>query len=260
MERVVRPREKGLRKNQILFLGMMFLLAGMISRGFLQNRVLQMGSLTGAQLLETLSASGTAMAAATVALVMQALETCAIPIFAFLLVAEYEKGRGRKKMLLYLLITAVVSEIPYNYMLTGNYLHMASRNPAVAMLIGVAVLYFFNRYCENTFQNVLIRCLIGFAAVLWSEVLNVDQGAALLIVMMVMWTLRAKKQMISLFGGVVAAACVLISPFYIASPMGILPVHLYREDTEEDPAEGKIFPYLIYPILLLSVGIVSNFI
>ena len=73
MERVVRPREKGLRKIQILFLGMMFLLAGMISRGFLQNRVLQMGSLTGAQLLETLSASGTAMAAATVALVMQAL-------------------------------------------------------------------------------------------------------------------------------------------------------------------------------------------
>ena len=48
MEKVERPREKGLKKNQILFLGLMFLLAGMISKSLLQNRVLQIGSLRSA--------------------------------------------------------------------------------------------------------------------------------------------------------------------------------------------------------------------
>lgn len=118
MEKIKNPEEKGLSKNQVLFWGLIFLLAGMISRGVLQTRVLQMGGLTGMQLLQLLSDSGSAMATATAALVMQALETCAIPIFAFLLVDGYEKSQSRKKLLLYLLIVAAASEIPYNYVIS----------------------------------------------------------------------------------------------------------------------------------------------
>ena len=257
MEKIKNPEEKGLSKNQVLFWGLIFLLAGMISRGVLQTRVLQMGGLTGMQLLQLLSDSGSAMATATAALVMQALETCAIPIFAFLLVEGYEKSQNRKKLLLYLLIVAAASEIPYKYVISGSFLHTASRNPAVAMLIGMAVLYFFYRYSEKSFKNVLVRSAVGIAAVLWAVMLNVDHGPALLIVMMVMWTLREKKHMLTLIGGMAAAACMLISPFYIVSVMGILPVHLCREETSEDM---KIFSYLSYPVLLLAVGLLSNFI
>ena len=257
MEKIKNPEEKGLSKNQVLFWGLIFLLAGMISRGVLQTRVLQIGELTGMQLLQLLSDSDSAMATATAALVMQALETCAIPIFAFFLVEGYEKSQSRKKLLLYLLIAAAASEIPYNYVMAGTFLHTASRNPVIAMLIGVAVLYFFHRYSEKSFKNVLVRSAIGIAAVLWMVMLNVDHGPALLIVMMVMWTLRKKKHMLSLVGGVAAAACMLISPFYIVSIMGILPVHLCREETSE---EMKIFPYLSYPVLLLAVCLLSNFI
>ena len=257
MEKIKNPEEKGLSKNQVLFWGLIFLLAGMISRGVLQTRVLQIGGLTGMQLLQLLSDSGSAMATATAALVMQALETCAIPIFAFLLVEGYEKSQSRKKLLLYLLIVAAASEIPYTYVISGSFLHTASRNPAVAMLIGMAVLYFFYRYSEKSFKNVLVRSAVGIAAVLWAVMLNVDHGPAFLIVMMVMWTLREKKHMLTLIGGMAAAACMLISPFYIVSVMGILPVHLCREETSEDM---KIFSYLSYPVLLLAVGLLSNFI
>ena len=261
MEKIKNSEEKGLSKNQVLFWGLIFLLAGMISRGVLQTRVLQIGGLTGMQLLQLLSDSGSAMATATAALVMQALETCAkipsIPIFAFLLVEGYEKSQNRKKLLLYLLIVAAASEIPYKYVISGSFLHTASRNPAVAMLIGMAVLYFFYRYSEKSFKNVLVRSAVGIAAVLWAVMLNVDHGPAFLIVMMVMWTLREKKHMLTLIGGMAAAACMLISPFYIVSVMGVLPVHLCREETPEDM---KIFPYLSYPLLLLAVCLLSNFI
>ena len=256
MERVERPAKKGLSKQQILFLGLLFLLAGMISRGVLQNRVLQLGSTTDQKLLEAMSAPAT-MVAATAALVMLALETCAVPIFAFLLVEEYANCKSRKTMLLYLLITAVISEVPFNYMTAGTYLDLGSRNPVVAMIIGMAVIYFFYRYGEMSFRDVLVRCLIGFAAALWSMILNIEHGEALLIVMMVMWTLRRNKQMLTLIGGIASAACMLISPFYIVSPMGILPVHLHRE---EDPEDMKILPYLVYPILLLAAGVLPIFI
>lgn len=257
MERLRQPGKKGLGRQQLLLFGMLFLLAGMVSRSFLQNRVLQMGSITGWQLLEVMSTSSGAVAAATVALVMQALETCGIPIFAFLLVEEYETCKNRRKMLLFLLIMALVSEIPYNFVMWGKFLHLTSRSPAVAMVIGMAVLYFLHRYSENSFKHVLVRIFVGIAAVLWAVMLNVDHGVALLVVMMTMWALRKKKHLLALVGGAVAAACVLISPFYIVSAMGILPVYLCRE---EEPADTKIFPYLIYPVLLLVAGLLSYFI
>lgn len=252
MERLSQPKNRGLGKNQVLFWGLLFLLAGMIGRGFLQNRVLRMGNLTGQQLLEAMSVSGAAMAAATVALVMQALETCAVPIFAFLLADGFEKAKNRKRMLLLLLITAVVSEIPYNLAMNGSFLHMGSRNPAVALLIAVAVMYFFHRYSENSFKDVLIRAFVGISSVLWAAMLHVDHGVAFLVVFMVMWGLRKKKQLRTMFGTVASTACALVSPFYLASGMGVLPVHFYRED-EEAPELGFMM-YLVYPILLSCVA------
>lgn len=257
MERLRQPGKKGLGKQQLLFWGMLFLLAGMFSRSFLQNRVLQIGSLTGEQLLEVMSASKAAVAAATTALVLQALETCAIPIFAFLLVERFANCTSRKKLMLFLLITALVSELPYNLMASGKILDLTSRSPAVAMVIGVAVLYFFRRYRENSFGNVLVKIIVGISAVLWAVLLKVDHGVALLAVTMTMWAMRKKKHLLTLAAGSVAAACMLISPFYILSAVGILPVHLYWEEESEDP---KLFSYFIYPLLLLIVGLLSYFI
>ena len=255
MERLNQPRKKGISKQQVFLLGMLFLLAGVISRSVLQNGILHMGSMTGQQLLEAMSASDTAIVAATIALVLQALETCAIPIFAFLLVSDYETNK--KKLLLYLLLAAVVSELPYNYAMYGNLLHTASRNPVFAMVIALAVLYFFSRYSENSFAHVLIKIFVALASLLWAVMLNVEHGVPLLIVTITIWLLRKKKHFLTLFGGMASSACMLVSPFYIVSAMGILPVYLCREETSEDM---KIFSYLSYPVLLLAVGLLSNFI
>ena len=255
MERLSQPKNRGLGKNQVLFWGLLFLLAGMISRGFLQNRVLRMGNLTGQQLLEAVSVSGAAMAAATAALVMQALETCAIPIFAFLLTDGFQKTKNRKQMFLYLALAAALSEIPYNLVTGGKLLDFSTRNPAVAMVIGILVLYFFRRYGEKSMQNTVVKTVVCIAALLWCVMLNVEHGFALLVVTMVMWAFRNKGQFRILFGAVAATACFMMSVFYIFSAMGILPVHLYREE-EEQPELG-IGMYLVYPILLLAVGLLS---
>lgn len=258
MRRLGRPERKGLNKHQLLLWGFLFLLAGIFSRSLLQNRILQMNSLTGQQLLEVMSASRGAMAAATAALVMQALETCAVPIFAFLLVEAYITTKSRKKLLLCLLITAVCTEIPYNLAMYGQFLNMTSRNPAVAMVVALAVLYFFHRYRENSFGNVLVKTIVGISSVLWVVILNVDHGVALLVMVMTMWAFRNKNSLRALFCAVAVAACTLVSPFYIFSAMGILPVHLYREEEEQE--QNAIVVYAAYPVLLLTVGLLSKLI
>lgn len=255
MERLNQQKKRGLNKRQLVFWGLLFLLAGMIGRGFLQNRVLQLGSMTEQQLLAAMSASGAAMAAATASLVMQALETCAVPIFAFLLVVVFEKTKSRKKLFLNLLLTAAVSEIPYNLAMGGKLLDLTSRSPALAMVIGLLVLYFFQRYEEKSMQNALVKVIVCIAAVLWCVMLKVEHGVALLVVAMVMWAFRKKGQFPVLFGAVAATACSVMSVFYIVSAMGVLPVHLYRD--EEDARENGMILYFAYPVLLLVVGLLS---
>lgn len=258
MERLTQQKKRGLNNRQLVFWGLLFLLAGMFGQGILQNRVLQLGNLTDQQLLEVMSSSGAAMAAATAALVMKALETFAIPIFAFLLVAGFEKTQSRKKMFLTLLLTAAVSEIPYNLIMGGKLLDLTSRNPALAMVIGMLVLYFFRRYEEKSMQNTLLKTIVCIAAVLWCVMLNVEHGVILLVVTMVMWTFRNKGQFSVLFGAVVLTAFSVVSVFYIISAMGILPVYFYREEDEEK--DDRMILYLAYPVLLLTVGLLSYFI
>ncbi len=256
MRRLGQTERKGLNKCSLYIWGLVFVLAGILSRSILQNGILQMNALTAEQLLEKMSASTAAMAVATVSIVLQAVETCAIPIFAFLLVDRFEKGKNEKKLLLCLLATAVISEIPYNLAMYGQVLHTATRNPAVALVIGLAVLYFFRRFSENAFANVLIKIFVGICAVLWAVMLNVEHGLPLLLVIMTMWALRNKKAMAILFGGAVASGCVLFSPFYIGAALGILPVHFYK--AEEEEKEIALPLYAAYPVMLAVLGVISR--
>ena len=259
MERLRRTEKRGLRKHQLLFWGMMFVLAGLFSFSFIQNRVLQTGAITTQQLLEIISSSQSAMAAATAALVMQALETCAIPIFAFLLVEGFVKGKSRIKMAFALLLTAAVSEIPYNLCMSGKLLDMSSRNPVIALVLGVAVMYFFRRYSEKSMKDVLIKGVVCISSLLWAVMLNVTHGVALLVMIMTFWALRNKQSLRTLVGAVVSSACMVISPFYIVSAMGILPVHLYREEDPEEQEGNPVVMYATYPVLLLTVGVLAKF-
>ena len=257
MRRLGRSERKGLTKPQLLIWGLMFVLAGIISRSILQNGILHMNTLTGEELLEKLSASATDMVVASVALLLQAVETCAIPIFAFLLVDGFVNGKDGKKLLLGLLVVAAVSEIPFNLATYGRLIHTATRNPAVALVIGLAVLYFFHRFEGNAFANVLIKLFVGIAAVLWAVMLNVEHGLPVLVVTMTMWALRNKKSMAILFGGAVASGCVIFSPFYIGAALGVLPIHFYKGEEEEK--EIALPMYAIYPAMLAVFGLVSIF-
>ena len=256
MERLNKSGSSGLTSNGVRTWGMLFLIAGIAGHSIIQNRLLGIGTLTGQQLLEIMTASQPAMILATVALVLQAVETCAVPIFAFLLVEGFLNTKDWKKYMLRLAGVAVLSEIPYNLAMSGALLDAGSRNPVFALVLGLVLMFFFRYYEAKSVKNTFIKLFVLIAAVLWTVMLGIEHGVTLVLLVAVLWALHKRPQNRNLIGSVVSIAFSILSPFYMASPMGFLPVHLHNG---EQGGENRLVNYLSYPAVLLVIGLIAKY-
>lgn len=247
----------GLNGNALRAWGLMFLLMGVLGRGILQNQLLGVGVLSGQQLLESIQNSRTAMFLATAALVLQALETCAVPIYAFLLTEGFSHTGNFFHYLARIAALAVFCEIPYNLAMGESAFAFSSLNPVFGMLLSLVLLYFFRRYEGKSLPNVLIKSVVLIAALLWATMLSVESGIPLVLMVSVLWFLRKRQNLRTLVGATVSIAFMIFSPFFLAAPLGFMTVHFYNGDKG---ADNRLVNYLSYPVLLLLFALVSFFI
>ena len=256
MSENLRQDNTGLTSGALRTWGAIILALGIAGQAILQNRVLQMGSISGTELLKLMQESGDMMGAATLALVLQAVYACAAPIFAFLLVEGFCHTGNFARYFLRVLGVAIVSEIPYNLAMGGQFWVADSRNPVFALAICLVVLYLYKRFSGKTAGMVATRVLVTVAAFLWMGMLRIEEGQSLLILTVVIWAVRNKQNFRAIIGCTAAFACTLFSPFYIASPMSFLAIHFYNG---EKGGDNKLVSYLSYPVLLLVFGLVAKF-
>jgi hypothetical protein len=125
MERLGNTRPtSGLHAGSLRAWGMLFAIAGIISRGILQNKMLGVGSLGPEELKALMDNSDTAMIIATIALVLQAMETVAVPIFVFLLAEGFRHTSDWKKYFVRVAGLAVLTEIPFDLAVNGKVLDL----------------------------------------------------------------------------------------------------------------------------------------
>lgn len=253
METTLRRKKNGIHSGALRTWGMLFVAAGVISRSVLQMRMLGMGSISGAQLLEVMS-TDSAMSIATVALVLQVLEACAVPIFAFLMVEGFKNTSNFKNYLLRVLSLALISELPYNLAISGKLLDFSSRNPVFGIALGLIVLAFFKQYEGKGVKNVGIKLLVTFAAVLWVGMLGIEYGIPVVLIGVVLWIFRRNTLLANVAGATVSIVCSLSSLFMMAAPMGFLAVHSYNGEKGES---NRRVDYLAYPVLLLGAFLVG---
>lgn len=233
-----------------------FMTAGVIGTAIIQNRLLSVGSITSDELYLAMQNDPIVMVLATVALMCQALETCAVPLFAFLLVEGFQRTSSFEKYLVLVGAVALVSELPYNLAMTGKLFDLQSRNPAFSLVIGLVMLYFFRRFEEKGFKNTLVKVLIFLASFLWCLMLRIDHGIFVVIMTGVLWFVRKKDTMRSMYGFCAAMVCTLFNMFYIAACLGVILLHRYDEERGE---QNPKFNYAYYPALLLVCGVVGLF-
>lgn len=236
--------------------GMLFVAAGAASRCLLQRTILGLDSASPAQILSLLNASTTNMALATAAIVLQAAETCAVPVFALLLAEGFLHTKDWKKYLLRVAVIAAVSEVPYDLAINGSLWDMQLQNPCIGLVLGMVLLYLYSRFSEPVFSHKLLKVFVLIAAILWAEMLNVEHGTPLVIMVALFWLMRDRTGLRSLACAAAALMCTFVSPFYLASSMGCLPVHMYNGEPGES---NRIINYLAYPIILLAVVLAAKY-
>lgn len=239
-----------LRKWAILFLAV-----GIAGRSILLNGLLGIESMNGGQLMEALSRDG-AMTFAAAAILCGFVETCAVPLFAFLLVEGFLHTSGFEKYLLRVGAVALISELPYNLAMGGRVLDMNSRNPVFGMVIALVMLFFLRRYGERSLKNTLLKAVIFLAAFLWCLMLHIDQGICIVVFTAALWLVREKSNYRSLTGFCAGMVCTLFDYFYIGACLGCIMLH--RCTGERGEQNGRL-NYAAYPALLLIFGIAAKF-
>ena len=233
---------------------MIFLAIGIIGQSVIQNGLLSMNSITGDQLVDAMVADSVVTGLVTAALVCKVVETCAAPLFAFLLVEGFRRTSSFEKYLVRVGGVAVVSEIPYNLAYGGKLLDFGSRNPVFGLCICLVMLFFFNRYADKGFKNTAMKALIFAAAFLWCKMLGIDQGVCLVILVGILWLARSKGDMRALYAFVGAMLCTIFSTYYMGCCLSCIMLHRYNEERGE---QNWKLNYAFYPAALLVAGIVS---
>ena len=246
-------RDFSLSASALRVFGLLFLTVGLA--GNVIQRSLGVGVVDNSQLWQTLQDSSSAMSLATMAVVFQAMEACAVPIFVFLLAEGALHTSSFKNYLLRVLLLAVVCELPYNLAVNGQLLASVSLNPVFAMATCLVMFYFFKRFPEKKASHVAIKAMAIIGAFLWSNILHISDGACCVFLAAVLWGLRDKQNLRFLFGILTMVVCGIFSPFYLAGALGFMPVYFYEDELKAKC--NRLMNYLCYPILLLIFGLAS---
>lgn len=252
MERLSNEQPKGLTRAGLRTWGMFFVILGIFGRAVLQTRYLGVLNLTNDELLAAMSAGHDVMLVVTFAIVLMFLETCAAPIFSFLLAEGFSYTSNAVQYIIRVLGVAVVSEIPYNFAMGGKFLDFSSRNPVFGLVLALVLLYLYQRFHEKKAMNLLIKAAVTLAAVVWCGMLKIEHGAACVILTAVFWAMRNKPNLRNLVGGAAAMGCSLFSLFYMVSPMSVMVLHFYNGEKGE---ENRLVNYLFYPVALIVCAV-----
>lgn len=236
--------------------GIVFLALGIFGESILRNGLLSMDTVSMEELLAAMETDPVVMGLAAVALMLQFVETCAAPIFAFLLVEGFQRTSSFEKYLLRVAGVALASEIPYNLAYGGKLLVTASRNPAWSMVICLVMLFFMNRYSEKGIKYFAMKVLIFTAAILWCLMLHIDQGICIVVLVAILWYARSKSNVRAMFGFCGAMVCTLFNMFYIGACLSAILLHRYDEERGEQSA---VFNHCAYPCILLLCGVAYRF-
>lgn len=147
----------------------------------------------------------------------------AIPLYAKLLMEAVGQTENRRELLLTLGGCALISEVPYDWTMTGELVDAGMQNPAWGLLLGGIILMILQRQKPASKpMGIMSQGLVVFGAAAWALLLRVRMGVPLvLLCALFFFAYRAKREWIAMAGGAV------LTLFYFPAPLGLLLVHWY---------------------------------
>lgn len=222
-----------------------------IGTAVIQNGMIHLEQYTQEQLSEALAADSGLMFQAGVASTLQLIGCLAIPIFVFLLVEGFLYTSDYRKYLLAVLITAVISEIPYDLAISLKFWDTTSQNAMMSMLVSLLMLYFLKMAKSKAgVSRAALQILIVLAAVLWVTILRAEYGLCVVLLAAVFYIFHERSGWKMLLG-------ILISLMYVTCPLAFYGIWCYNGKREDKIP--KYAYYVFYPLHLLILGGIACF-
>ena len=201
--------------------------------------------------------------------VMRYIGRMAFPIYCFLLVEGFLHTRSVAKYALRLFVFALISEVPFDLALTGEWWSLQGSNVFFTLVIGLLLIWalsyvekFYEFWQEkkwDDFAGKLIYVVIGgFIAIFLGgfaeTVLKTDYGMAGVFAIAVLYLFRKIKEVA--FVGAVMLLSVMSSSTEILALLMLIP--LMRYNGERGKSTKYIF-YAFYPVHLLILALICTF-
>lgn len=121
----------------------------------------------------------------TIYFILRKIGRLAFPIYCFLIGEGLRHTRNQIKYLLRLLLFAVISEVPYNLLVSGDLLSKANQNVFFTLFLGALAIYFFQNVKNGLLKAVLMLAVLGVSAVF-----KADYGAAGVVAILLLYVLQ----------------------------------------------------------------------
>ena len=175
----------------------------------------------------------------TIYYLMRLCGRLAFPIFCFLIVEGFLHTKNVKKYCLRLAIFAAVSEIPFNFMLSGKIYDLSHQNVYFTLLLGVLALWTYERL-----DNHLYRFLaVGFLALL-GHILHTDYGMEGVILILTIYILKNTPSL-----QMIISYLVLKPTARLFAWAAFIPINMYNGERGFIKSKGMKFAfYVFYPV------------
>lgn len=200
----------------------------------------------------------------------------AFPLFAFMLVEGYFHTRNLKKYLLRLLITALISEIPFNLLCSGRLFYPIHQNVIWTFLLALLCIHVIEkvRHRGKWWLTVLVGAAVSLMGFLLGILTMIDYYGYGVLIALVFYVFHGRRwycfvgQAIALWyitwemmGGLVVPIEIGTWKFELSqqgmSVLALIPIWLYNGQQGPYNRWIRYFYYAFYPLHMLILGLVQ---
>lgn len=177
-------------------------------------------------------------------LVLRFIGRLAFPIFCFLLVEGFLHTKNVKKYALRLAIFALLSEVPFDLVVSNTFFDLSSQNVFFTLFIGLLVLWGMQYFASTLPTHMVpLRYLVALTGMMAAHFLQTDYAAFGVLLIMLLYEFRNNR----LWQCITGAILMLFKSY--TGPLAFLLIFFYNG--ERGKQLPKYFFYAFYPVHLL---------
>lgn len=183
--------------------------------------------------------------------VLRLIGRLAFPIYCFLLVEGFLHTRDVRRYGVRLLGFALLSELPFDWAFFRTPFYPAYQNVYWTLLLGLTAMALLRRLDGGSLSGALLQIAAAGACAAAAELLHTDYGASGVLLIVVLYALRASR-----LKQCIAGAC--LTAYELTGPLAFVPIWFYNGQRGRCGRWQTMFYYFFYPAHLFALACVTN--